>query len=241
MSRRKQRSLSAVPRWIVLLLVGSIVTQLGFQTRLAEFEIRPQNLPSPPSEAVITVASLDSRVFAAQMLMLWLQSFDLQPGVSLSFKSLDYDRLTAWLATLLRLHPQGQYPLLSAARVYAEVQDPPRQRKMLSFVADEFERDPVNRWPWLAHAVYIAKHRLKDINFALALAERLAAYPDITEIPPWARQMNIFVLEEMGELQSAKVLLGGLLDSGKITDPHEQWFLSKRFAELEKKLAASEQ
>ena len=40
----------------------------------------------------------------------------------------------------------------------------------------------------------------------------------------------------MGELESAKVLLGGLLDSGQITDPHERWFLSQRLAELEARL-----
>ena len=33
--------------------------------------------------------------------------------------------------------------------------------------------------------------------------------------------------------QGAKVLLGGLLDSGEISDPHERWFLSQRLHELE--------
>ena len=80
------------------------------------------------------------------------------------------------------------------------------------------------------------KHRLHDQAFALSLAERLAAHRDNLAIPSWASQMHIFVLEDMGELESAKVLLGGLLESGQISDPHERWFLSKRLAELEARL-----
>jgi len=33
--------------------------------------------------------------------------------------------------------------------------------------------------------------------------------------------MRIFILEDMGELESATVLLGGLLASGEVADPRE--------------------
>jgi hypothetical protein len=127
--------------------------------------------------------------------------------------------------------------LLAASRLYAEVPVPEKQRLMLDFVRDEFVSDPARRWPWMAHAVYIAKHRMKDKELALQYARALARYRDEPAIPHWATQMHIFVLEDMGELESAKVLLGGLLDSGKISDPHEQAFLSRRLAALEARLA----
>ncbi len=233
MSRPQERSLKAVPAWLSLTLILAMSFQLYLQHYVESLPIKPRALPEPPSEEVARLASLDSPTFASQAMMLWLQSFDVQPGISLSFKDLDYQRVAAWLRRILALNPSGQYPLLSASRVYAEVHDPERQRQMLDFVATEFERDPNKRWPWLAHAVYVAKHRLKDIDYALALSERLAKHQDNKLIPAWARQMKIFVLEDMGELESAKVLLGGLLESGHVTDPHEQWFLSNRLAELE--------
>lgn len=235
MSRPQERSLKAVPVWLQLALVVAICFQVYLQHYVESFPVKFRPLPQPPSEEVARLASLDTPVFASQMMMLWLQSFDVQPGISLSFRELDYQRLAIWLQRILTLNPDGQYPLLSAARVYAEVQDPERQRQMLDFVAKEFERDPDKRWPWLAHAIYVAKHRLKDIDYALVLSERLAKHQNNKNIPAWARQMNIFVLEDMGELESAKVLLGGLLESGQVTDPHEQWFLSNRLAELEQK------
>jgi hypothetical protein len=89
--------------------------------------------------------------------------------------------------------------------------------------------------------VYVAKHRLNDTHLALRYARALARHADGPQVPHWAKQMVIFVLEDMGELESAKVLLGGLLASGKITDPHEQRFLSKRLFELEERSAASNQ
>lgn len=236
MSAIDERSLKAVPPWLMVLLVLVFGAQIFLQQHLDSLEVEIRPLPQPPSYEAAILASLDTPTFAAQFMMLWLQSFDVQPGISLPFRELDYSTLSAWLSRILELNPDGQYPLLSAARVYAEVQDPQRQRMMLDFVAKEFERDPDRRWPWLAHAVYVAKHRLKDIDYALALSERMAAHQDNKLIPAWARQMNIFVLEDMGELESAKVLLGGLLDSGKITDSHEQWFLSNRLAELEAEL-----
>ncbi len=52
-------------------------------------------------------------------------------------------------------------------------------------------------------------------------------------MPGWARQMEIFLREDLGEYESAKILLGGLLASGSVTDPHEVRFLTERLAQIE--------
>ena len=41
-----------------------------------------------------------------------------------------------------------------------------------------------------------------------------------------------FILEDMGELDSATILLGGLLASGEITDSREIHFLTQRLEEM---------
>ncbi|MCC6713604.1 MAG: hypothetical protein IT496_00070, partial [Gammaproteobacteria bacterium] len=113
------------------------------------------------------------------------------------------------------------------------VSDPARQRLMLEFVREEFLKDPNRRWPWMAHAVFVARHRLHDLPLALRYADALAAHVTDPGVPPWVTQMNIFVRVDMGETEAAKVLLGGLLESGRITDPAEQRFLMRRLQELE--------
>lgn len=229
---------ASVPWRVVIVLASALAAQILWAGTRRAPEISVSPLPAPPSVALLRLVSFNQPALAARLMMLWLQAYDYQPGVSLPFRSLDYAAVEAWLARMLELDPGFQYPLLAAARLYGEVDDAPRQRRMLAFVARSFAADPARRWPWLAHGVYLAKHRLKDPALALELAEALATADPKAAIPDWARQMRIFVLEDMGELDSAKVLLGGLLASGRISDSHERYFLSERLAELERRSAA---
>jgi hypothetical protein len=164
------------------------------------------------------------------MLVLYLQAFDNQPGVSMPFRALDYGAVEEWLSTVIELDPITQYPIMLAAQVYAQVPDEQRQRRMLDFVHREFLRDPERRWRWLAHAAIIAKHRLKDMPLALEYAEDIARHAK--GALGWARQMRIFMLEDMGEVEAAAVLLGGLLATGEVTDSAELHFLAERLEAL---------
>jgi hypothetical protein len=103
---------------------------------------------------------------------------------------------------------------------------------MLDFVYREFLQDPNRRWPWLAHAAIMAKHRVKDMALALRYAEALAEYATGPDVPHWATQMRIFIYEDMGEYETARVLLGGLLDSGVVRDEHELHLLIERLNHL---------
>ena len=44
--------------------------------------------------------------------------------------------------------------------------------------------------------------------------------------------MRIFILADIGEVEAATVLLGGLLAGGELTDPREIRFLTERLEEL---------
>ena len=107
---------------------------------------------------------------------------------------------------------------------------------MLEFIYEAYLQDPDRRWAPLAHAALLAKHRLHD----LALARRYAAAIDLhtrgADVPLWARQMEIFILEDMNELEAARIMLGGLLASGAIQDPAEARFLAGRLKSLEERM-----
>jgi hypothetical protein len=45
--------------------------------------------------------------------------------------------------------------------------------------------------------------------------------------------MEIFILEDMNELQAARIMLGDLIQSGAVEDPAELRFLKQRLEELE--------
>ena len=71
----------------------------------------------------------------------------------------------------------------------------------------------------------------------MALALRYAQAPrtqaTAPAVPSWARQMEIFLREDIGEYEAAKALLGGLLAEGTVTEPHELAFLMERLKQLE--------
>lgn len=236
----EERGLASVPRSVMGLLLLTLVAQISLHHARPAAPPRAEQLPRAPTASLARALSFGEEAVTAKLAMLWLQSFDNQPGISIPFAALDYPTVIDWLTLILALDPDAHYPLLAGSRIYTEVPDADKQRLMLAFVEREFMRDPDARWPWMAHAVYVAKHRIGDNELALRYARALADHATGPAVPSWARQMVIFVLEDMGEIESAKVLLGGLLESGKVTDPHEQWFLSQRLAELEERFAADQ-
>jgi hypothetical protein len=232
MKNSVERPVAVVPRWALMLLAATFLLQVTWQALQPRPVARAEALGTPPAPAVLRAAALGEPIALAQLLTLYLQAFDNQPGISIPFLDLDYARVTAWLGTILALDPLGQYPLLMASQLYGQVPDPARQRSMCEFVRREFELDPERRWRWLAHCAIMAKHRLRDSRLALTSAEAITSRA--RGASNWARQMRIFILEDLGELDAATVLLGGLLAGGEVTDPKEIHFLTERLEQLKR-------
>ena len=228
-----QRAIAFVPRPVVALIAVALLAQIGLRISLAPPRAKAEDLPPAPSIAALRLASFGDPVALAKALMLYLQAFDYQSGSRVPYRDLDYGRLEGWLARILELDPRGQYPLLAASRLYAEVPVESKQRSMLEFVYRQFLLDPDRRWPWLAHATVIAKHRLKDLPLALRYARALQRYAVGKGVPLWARQMEIFILEDMNELEAARLVIGAYLESGVVKDPAELRFLDHRLRQLE--------
>ena len=235
MSRREERPIRDVPVQIIIILTIAFLCQLYLSSSRPLASINIKALPEPPSQIESQLFGLGDSIATSKIFMLWLQSFDNQPGVSIPFKNLDYRRVIDWLERILALDPKGQYPLLAAGRIYGVVGDEEKKRQMLGFISEQFSKDPNRRWPSMVHAIYVAKHRLKDYPLALKFAHAVAQQVTANDIPSWVKQMEIYVLEDMGEIESAKILIGGLLESGAITDAHEIQFLLDRLEKLEHK------
>ena len=231
----KDRPVNDVPVIVHVFLVVMLATQLVWHSQQENIVAKADDLPHPMSARAYVMISMGEPITASKLLNLWLQSFDNQPGLSISFHQLDYHRLTKWLDTILELDPKGVYPMLVAARVYGSVTDRKRQRIMLDYIFFKFNENPDRHWRWLAHAVITAKHSLKDMDLALRYAKALAEKATAEHVPYWARDMHFIVLEDMGEVEAAKILVGGLIESGEITDRYELNFLTEKIRVLEEK------
>jgi hypothetical protein len=231
-----ERPLAAVPAWLWAALGACLAAQIALQATRPAGRPAAADLAPPPRPQALRLASFGEPEALARLGMLYVQSIDFSGGQAIPYRNLDYVRLTGWLRSILALDPRSDYPLFAAARVYAEVADPARSRIALEFVYQAFLEEPNRRWPWLAHAALLAKHRLQDLPLARRYAAAVQRHATAASVPLWAKQMEIFILEDMNELEAAKIMIGGLLESGTIHDPAEIRFLAQRLKELDKKI-----
>jgi len=233
-----ERSIRHVPRSVLGALAVTLAIQFASNAFLPPPASRAEDLPAAPGMTMLRLAGFGDPIALAKILMLYLQAFDYQSGTRVPYQALDYDRLKTWLARILELDPAGQYPLMAASRLYAEVPEIGKRRKMLDFIYKEFLRDPDRRWPWLAQAAVIAKHRLKDLPLARKYAEAIQEHAKGENVPLWAKQMVAFILEDMNELETARIMIGGFIQSGMVKDPGELRFLEERLKEIEARIGA---
>ena len=222
---------------IPLSLRVSFVLALSFQMSVSQINtpvsLTGRTIPAPPKYELLQALSLGSPAWLSRVLALWLQSQDVQPGKTLSLNELNYDTIRAWLEVQLKLDKNNHYPFMAALHYYGNVRNPQKLRKMLAFVEQNFTEKPETYWRWMAEAVIKAKYQLKDTEFAYELAVTLAAATYDLDVPNWAQQMHIFLLEEMGEVEAAALLLGALLSSGSISKEEEIRFLQNRLRRMQ--------
>ena len=216
-----ERRVAAVP-WVVrVMLAAALAAQIGWHGWRPALRAEADALRPVPPVPVLRLAALGDETTLAKLLVLRLQAHDNQPGVSIPFAALDYKRVADWLDAIIDLDPRSDYPLLAAARLYGSVPDPGRQRVMFELVHRRFLEAPNRRWPWLAHAAVLARHRLGDPALALRYARALAERATGPEVPAWVREMSVILAVDMGDVETARALAGGWLASGRPTDPQD--------------------
>lgn len=211
-----ERRVAAVP-WVArVMLAAALAAQIGWHGWRPALPAEADALRPVPPVPVLRLAALGDETALAKLLVLRLQAHDNQPGVSIPFAALDYKRVADWLDAIIDLDPRSDYPLLAAARLYGSVPDPGRQRVMFELVHRRFLEAPNRRWPWLAHAAVLARHRLGDPALALRYARALAERATGPEVPAWVREMSVILAVDMGDVETSRVLAGG-----RSTDPQD--------------------
>ena len=213
------------------LLVFGIFLLVQWRT-VSTASIEQYPLPQPIPASNLRVLTLGEAAIGAKLLGYWLLSYDTHAGRVIPFESLDYQRLSGWLTTISQLDPLSEYSSMVAGGVFIDVKDRKRQLDMVELVRERFNENPAVNWRWMAQVVMLAKYRLHDMPLALSLAKDLREHSKGFDIPYWAREMQAYLLQDMGELEASIVLLKAMIETGAITDPDELRFIEKRITEL---------
>jgi hypothetical protein len=231
----RERSFGDVPRAITIVAIFAVIVQVLTSASFGPIDRGVvRQLPAVIPLSVARTVALGEPVWFSRVLSIWLQTFDHQSGISVSWQALDYQRLIGWLDLQLLLDPDNPFPTLAASRLYGAVADRRKIRLMLDYVVLAFNRDPARHWRWMASAVVTARHRLGDLHLAEKLASDLDTHTKGVAIASWARQMHIFLKADMGKRALAIELLTALIESGEITRRQEVNFLHYRLGKLQK-------
>jgi hypothetical protein len=167
-------------------------------------------VPSPPSGALAPLLTLGDDQLFYRSAAFGLQNMGDGGGRTTPLAHYDYGRLEAWLRLLDELDPQADYAPTLAGYYFGQSPVPDDLRRIVAYLRTIGARDPARHWRWLAHAVYLARHRLHDVALALEVARDLAGLAG-SEAPLWVRQMPAFVLADVGEREAARDLLETIL------------------------------
>ena len=190
-------------------------------------------VPPVPSEKGAVVMTLGDTQLSYRMGALTLQNLGDDGGRVTPLKNYDYTKLSAWFGLLKKLDPVSNHVPLIAAYYFGATREPDQALIVAKYLG-EIGQDPSGeKWRWLAHAVFLARYRANDLDFALALAYKLAAMQldRGREMPIWARQMPVFVLTARGEKDAARAIMGGILMTDKNLKPNEINFMKGFLAE----------
>lgn len=216
-----RRRLPLFPILALLLLLGGTA---AIGARLGANPVNHPAVPPVPGLLALRAQGLGDEQFAYRIRSLQMQHLGNLGGRLVPYKDMDYARLEHWFRTLDRLDGRAEVVPVAAALLYSNTQRAEDASHLVDYLADRARAAPARDWRWMAHAVYLARYRLKDNRLARRLASELRRFEG-EAIPAWARQLEIFVLRDIGQRGAARALVRRMLDQGEALPAAERRWL----------------
>jgi hypothetical protein len=200
---------------------------LAFWGVSREIYAKWEGVPPVPSRRGAMLLSLGDAEFSYRFLAITLQSLgDVGRDVT-PLKNYDYGRLGKWFFLLHSLDPASDHVPMIAAYYFGATRVPRDAAVIVDYLGAIGQIPVGEKWRWLAHAAYLAQHRLNNTDLALKFAYKLVTMnrDEGVEMPQWARQMPAFILKNHGDKQAAKKLMMNMLMSDRTARPEEVNFM----------------
>jgi hypothetical protein len=175
-------------------------------TRLPDMSI----VPDVPGESALKALSFGDEEALFRVLALNIQNAGDTFGRFTALYKYDFNRLYHWFKALDTLDRQSNYIPSMATYYFSQTQYAPDVKYIVDYLAEFADGRIEEKWWWMVQSVYLADHKLKNEDIALANARKLEGY---TTIPIWAQQMPAFILEKRGEFDAAAMIIQNIMDS----------------------------
>ena len=211
-----------VPHIILALLVA---LQVLFWYQTVDIKPKLDIVPPLPSEKEVAALSFGDSQFYFRALAFNLQMAGDTFGRSTPLKDYNYPKLLEWFRLLDRLDENclppenpnncrastSNYVPSLAAYYFSKSQNNKDVKYVLDYLEEHSMRNPEANWWWLSQSIYLANSVLRDKPRAIRIATELHKIK--ADMPLWARQMVVFLREDIGEKsQAEEIMCETLLD-----------------------------
>lgn len=199
------------PYHLYALLIFAVLLNIGMWLYSHRHQPVWPNVPEPPGKTSLMFSFLGDKALAYRVWAIALQNFGNAGGNYKSLADYDYDNVSLWLNLLENLEPESNFTPLLAAYYFGATTRPEQLPPIIAYLERVGSNPEGEEWRWLAHAVYLARHGMRDMPEALRLAKKLGGmYRE--GMPAWTLQMQALITaEEMGDKEAAYVLLKSML------------------------------
>ncbi|MEI6730974.1 MAG: hypothetical protein WCL30_06905, partial [Pseudomonadota bacterium] len=216
----------------LLLFVG---LQLGFWWQTKEILPEMGIVPDVPGRVAVKALSFGDEEFYFRMLGLDIQNAGDTFGRFTELYKYDFTKLYDWFTLLDSLDNKSDYMPFLASYYFSQTQHVKDNIYVVNYLHEHSASRPEKKYWWLAQAVYIAQHKLKDNDLALKMAEPLEKAENA---PFWVRQLPAFVHEKRGEMEDAARIIQNIQTNSKNIPDGElrfmKYFVDERIKHLDK-------
>jgi hypothetical protein len=218
-----------------ILLYLFLLAQLGVWNITRHYPPNMAIVPDVPSEMSVKAFSLGDGQFYFRLLAYQLQNAGDSFGRFTPLKDYNYHQLYYWFVLLDSLDHRSNFVPSIASYYFSQTQRTEDVRYVVDYLDQHASKDLYHKWWWMAQAVYLANHKLKDKDLALKLANKLAKTPR-DDIPLWTKQMPAFIHEQRGELDEALVIIEDIAKNADHMDEGElnfmRYFVQERLGKV---------
>jgi hypothetical protein len=202
---------------IYTLFAALLFCNMGVWFYARPLHARWANIPPVPGHARTVAFGLGDRQFSYRIIGLMLQNFGNTDEHYIPLKDYDFNRIGAWLFLADYLDPVSDFTPTLAAYYFGATQNPADLPPIIDYLEKVGKRPGLEKWRWLAQALYLARFRMHDMNRALELASELAALWQPGR-PLWIKQAPVFVMTAAGDKATAYGLMLQILkdEEGKV-------------------------
>lgn len=204
-----------------------LILNISFWLHTKDIQNSWSNVPFAPSKNIAALNFGGDNQLAYRVYASVLQNSGSVDGKDISLKKYNYNILKDWFFLSHELDSRSDVVPLLAAYYYGGINDPEKLSHILDYLLLVGRSSEGEKWRWLGHAVYIARHQMQDNDKALELAYLLASNksPDLAD---WARQMPAFILNDQGNNDLAyKIMLNLLISNADTLHPNELFFMQE--------------